>query len=309
MKNFLITILILLGCSPVFSQAGAAMLTGGGSWVANPPAFQYLQNDLGTDLVSVYSLRLTDSTYAGNAIEVRRSSDNTYQDIGFIGDGELDTVSLKSFCGASNCFVRTFYDQDSTFNLIQNSTTFQPRIVNGGVIDRSNGKPAIYFNGSLNIMTVNAHTTLPLSDFTIISVSEPVNASTNAGLYGFDGTDDIIFYANDPNAGSGGLRVFWRDMGANLTSEAGSDLSGTQLIYAWMNSGTIPNFGEARRNGVSVDTWSGSGLAGPFTAFQLGAWTTQYANTYVQEISLWNADKTANISDIESNITSYFNTY
>ena len=45
-----------------------------------------------------YSLRKLRTAYTGNAIRVRRSSDNTEQNFGFIG-GELDTSSLLSFIG------------------------------------------------------------------------------------------------------------------------------------------------------------------------------------------------------------------
>lgn len=45
---------------------------------------------------AAYSLRQLDYNYTGSAITVRRSSDNTTKDIGFI-NGELDTASLESF--------------------------------------------------------------------------------------------------------------------------------------------------------------------------------------------------------------------
>ena len=44
-----------------------------------------------------YSLRKLRSAYIGSAVRVRRSSDNTEQDIGFTTQGELDTTSLLSF--------------------------------------------------------------------------------------------------------------------------------------------------------------------------------------------------------------------
>ena len=50
---------------------------------------------------AAYSLRKLDKDYAGNAIRVRRSNDNTEQDIGFSGN-ELDTTSLKSFVGSND---------------------------------------------------------------------------------------------------------------------------------------------------------------------------------------------------------------
>jgi hypothetical protein len=51
---------------------------------------------------AAYSLRKLRTTYTGNAITVRRSSDNTSTDIGFDGNGNLDTTSLLSFVGANN---------------------------------------------------------------------------------------------------------------------------------------------------------------------------------------------------------------
>jgi hypothetical protein len=48
-----------------------------------------------------YSLRKLSSTYNGSEIIVRRNSDNTEQDIGFVGN-ELDTTTLQSFVGSTN---------------------------------------------------------------------------------------------------------------------------------------------------------------------------------------------------------------
>jgi len=41
-----------------------------------------------------YSVRLLSSTYTGKALQVRRSSDNATQDIGFTSNGDLDTTTL-----------------------------------------------------------------------------------------------------------------------------------------------------------------------------------------------------------------------
>ncbi|RYY99466.1 MAG: hypothetical protein EOO11_04820, partial [Chitinophagaceae bacterium] len=38
-----------------------------------------------------YALRKLSNAYAGKAVQVRRSSDNTTQDIGFTANGDLDT--------------------------------------------------------------------------------------------------------------------------------------------------------------------------------------------------------------------------
>lgn len=51
---------------------------------------------------AAYSLRKLRTAYTGNAIRVRRSSDNTSQDIGFNADGTLDTTAMLSFVGSNN---------------------------------------------------------------------------------------------------------------------------------------------------------------------------------------------------------------
>jgi hypothetical protein len=122
---------------------------------------------------AAYSLRKLSSAYAGSAIRVRRSSDNTQQDIGFTAGGDLDTVSLNSFIGINNGYVAIWYDQSGfARNAVQATLALQPRIVNAGVIDRQSSKPAIFFNnnsgGTRNYLDITiAYTS---SDVTMNSV-------------------------------------------------------------------------------------------------------------------------------------------
>lgn len=100
-----------------------------------------------------YSLRKLRAAYAGSAIRVRRSSDNTEQDIGF-SSNELDTSALTTFVGANNGFVVTWYDQAGTINLTQATAANQPQIVSSGsVVTGSNSKPAMDFNGTSHMFT------------------------------------------------------------------------------------------------------------------------------------------------------------
>ncbi|HLZ87566.1 MAG TPA: arabinofuranosidase catalytic domain-containing protein, partial [Puia sp.] len=95
--------------------------------------------------VAAFSLRLLSSSYAGKAIQVRRSSDNTVQDIGFTTAGDLDTAALKTFVGSGNGYISIWYDQSGNgINATQATTSNQPSIVTAGAINRDNGKPAIY---------------------------------------------------------------------------------------------------------------------------------------------------------------------
>ena len=108
-----------------------------------PPVQLLLDANPGASVA--YSLRKLRSAYAGSAIRVRRSSDNTEQNIGFV-NGVLDTAALLSFCGAGSGFVTTFYDQSGNAkNGVQSSAGGQPRIVLSGVLETLNSKPTINY--------------------------------------------------------------------------------------------------------------------------------------------------------------------
>lgn len=106
-----------------------------------------------------YSVRKLRSTYTGSCLKVRRSSDNDELDIGFVGQN-LNTSALTTFVGAGDGFVTTWYDQSfSGVNPVQATTTKQPRVVVGGVVQTENGKPAILFDGVNDFMKTPSSTT------------------------------------------------------------------------------------------------------------------------------------------------------
>jgi hypothetical protein len=117
--------------------------------------------DTYTGAAVAYDLRKLRSAYSGNCIRVRRSSDSTEQDIGFVSN-VLDTASLLTFTGAGDGFVTTWYDQSTNSrNQIQSTATKQPKIVSSGVVELDNGKPCILFDGSND--ETNAVLASPLS--------------------------------------------------------------------------------------------------------------------------------------------------
>lgn len=109
--------------------------------------------------VRAYSTRKLRAAYSGDAIRVRRSSDNAEADIGFTPSGRLDETALLSHVGAGDGFIRTWYDQ-STLGLdaFQTTQANQPRIVSSGTIDKKNSRPTIVRSSSnteLQITTTN----------------------------------------------------------------------------------------------------------------------------------------------------------
>ena len=112
-----------------------------------PSAFTGLLNDY-SGAAAAYSLRLLDNTYTGDAIVVRRASDNTTQAIGFVNN-ELDTTTLESFCSGTDGFVTTWYDQSGNgYDATQTTSSAQPKIVSSGSTILDNSKPCVQFDGS-----------------------------------------------------------------------------------------------------------------------------------------------------------------
>jgi hypothetical protein len=109
----------------------------------------YLLDNISGSATGAYSVvRKLRTAYAGSAVRVRRSSDNTEQDIGFSG-GVLDTASLLSFVGAGNGFVVTLYDQSgNSRNLTMATTANQPQIAASGAMITVNSNPAMQFDGT-----------------------------------------------------------------------------------------------------------------------------------------------------------------
>lgn len=68
------------------------------------------------------------AVYSGAVLKVRRASDNATLDIGFVG-AAIDSAAIATFCGASDGFVDTWYDQFGGGNHFSAaSTSAQPAI-------------------------------------------------------------------------------------------------------------------------------------------------------------------------------------
>ena len=126
--------------------------------------------------VAIYSLRRMRADYAGFCIRVRRSSDNTELNIGFVGN-VINTAALLAFVGAGDGFVVTKYDQSgNAFNATQATAANQPRIVSAGVLNIVNLRSSLSFDGTNHFMLVN-------STFTVLSASVVLNALDAGGVF------------------------------------------------------------------------------------------------------------------------------
>ncbi len=119
--------------------------------------------DLYPSAAAAYSLRKLRSAYTGSAIRVRRASDNTEQDIGFVGE-DLNTSALTTFCSGTNGFVKTWYDQSGNgYDATQATAANQPQIVSSGSVITTNGKASLKFDGSNDNLLLSSTITLATS--------------------------------------------------------------------------------------------------------------------------------------------------
>ena len=113
-------------------------------WVG---AGQLPLDQISTTTDVAYSLRRLTASYAGPAVQIRRSSDGLVSDIGFTLNGNLDVTALTTFVTTNDAFVTIWYDQSGHgANLTNATAAAQPRLVSAGVLEAlASGKPAVRF--------------------------------------------------------------------------------------------------------------------------------------------------------------------
>jgi hypothetical protein len=143
-----------LSASTAYDFRVSATNSGGAGAVSSTTsnttqAFSALRAAVTVASSGAFSIRKLDTAYTGNCMKVRRSSDNTTADIGFVASGDIDSTALLAFAGSGSAYVDTWYDQSgSAINVSQATTAKQPRIVNAGVLDTINGRATVVFDGA-----------------------------------------------------------------------------------------------------------------------------------------------------------------
>ena len=270
----------------------------------------YLPNglllDLYTNAVAAYSLRKLRSSYAGSAVRVRRSSDNTEQDIGFNGL-ELDTTTLTSFCAGTNGFVTTWYDQSGNArNATQITLTRQPQIVSLGTILNDNLKPALQFI-SANLCYLEI-TNRPLTAASLYSFFAVANAQSSD-------TFEMLFTQSDGSSNLGRIEFRRNSSNSNIQILDGSNSGFTSVgsinqrrLYSILRGTTSTtlyldgNFDSQNIAGISsIGNYISNIGARVNSQFFYGG--------FQQEMIIYAQDLSFSRPIIESNINSYYNIY
>jgi hypothetical protein len=136
---------------------------------------------------------------------------------------------------------------------------------------------------------------LPLGSWSLRLVVTTHEVGPSHVSFAWSGTDDLLIYANNSISGSGGVRVFWRDMGT--LSEVGSDYTDIRqdiVITFDAASGVMVFY---RDGAVVITTAPLSGTPGPFTDVRISGFTggsDQQADQTVHHVAVWDLPLTAN---------------
>ena len=272
--------------------------------------------DTYTSAAAAYSLRKLRSAYTGNAIRVRRSSDNTETNIGFSSSFGLDTTALTSFCGAGNGFVTTWYDQSGNANnATQTTAANQPQIVSSGSVIVENGKPSIQWDLTDSLRTAT-NLLLSNTNYTSFHVVKQTTNIENAGIISLTPSSGNDFDQFNGLVETCANNVKLYDMLNNFTSV---DIfqSGTGATpYGLRSAIKTPTFAEIFVNNISISNVTKTISSGTSNSILLGqrfvssaAQTTFGLSGIMQEVIIYLQNESSNRSQISTNINSYYAIY
>lgn len=274
---------------------GRKLVNEGQNWLAANTGISFTGLlDEYSGAAAAYSLRLLSSSYSGDAIVVRRSSDNATQSIGFVNN-ELDTASLTTFCSGADGFVTTWFDQSGNgVNATNTTASSQPKIydsVTGVILE--NGKAAIDFEASPAYF--NTSETSYKTAFTVAKIDV------------FNNVNYLTWNSSDINAiGYGGININVNGLfffaGSAFQSLTGEDLN-RHLGY-FNDTGTeteIAKDGEVETSFTKVKDFSFNTISRDVS--------TVHFNGKMQELIFYSSTQSSNRSDIETNINNHYSIY
>lgn len=256
-----------------------------------------------------HSLRRTLGAYTGPAVRVRRSSDNTEQDIGFTSTGDLDSSALLAFAGSGSAYVVTWYDQGAgARHFTQATVAAQPRIVNAGVVEVVNGKPAVVFDGTDDHLISTAAGLFAATTATVAAVLKSnSNAVANAAVFSESRTANNNGFWRPLRGSSANWNVQATDdasgqlwqltaTGSNLFDLAQHQAfyaEGSAVINTWKDNVAQHVAFSAPRAGTTTPIRSGLGA-------HAGSTVSNFYNGTLQEIIAWPTNETASRASIQT---------
>lgn len=234
-----------------------------------------LGDRLDADATAAYSLRQLFNTFPGNAVNIRRSSDNATLDIGFTGAGDFNVAAFSQFVGAGTGFITKWYDQSgNNADVSQSNTSLQPRIA----LNITNGKPVVSITNTSGLGLTSAAQSSNQATISFSSVTSRTGATSSFGTYvSYDGAFPGMTYENSAN---GGIAT------GNITSSLISATASDNAFHAAQGIINGASSSITVDNGTPV-TGTVTGNTGG-TQIDIGARSSQQFVGYIGEILIFN---------------------
>jgi len=264
---------------------------------------------------AAYSLRKVKASYSGNAVRIRRSSDDIEVDVAFDSDGKVSASSaiinvaeqggesgqttdttLGDFISGTDAFVHTWYDQAGSNDATQATDANQPKIADSGALLAD----GIDFDGSNDLLGLTS--ALGATTTQSIFVVQK-NDITTGGTLLFDNRD-----ANDDGSAifatdtAGKKQASWDAADAEHTATTNEEL--ISLIKTTSAIKIIANAVE-KGSTASTSTIDISNAPKIGASFSSG----NHYDGSIKELICYNSDQSNNRFKIESNINNYYGLY
>lgn len=313
--------LIFLGNTFIMEDSAGNVIGGKSEVETYLLSFIGADNDTVSTIVSPYYIldAYADSTAgfsfrklqadATNSVEIRRSSDDTLTDVILSTDESvtLDSLvsaggSLRDWVGSESAFVRTWYDQSGVGNdAVQTVNASQPSIITSGVLYVYNSLADLKFNGSSTTLDPTYLFSDPIASFCVFNIQSLSELCVfNMG----NGSDKALSLSANRTSG-----ILVKTSSAPVATPRSIAYSqDTQYIDFIQNKETATIINDHDLNSVGY-TGSITGRSS-FTGKAIGSRGVDYFhNGGIQELLLFDADKTTDRAAIETNINSFYSVY
>ena len=273
---------------------------------------------------AAFSLRKVKASYSGNAVRIRRSSDDAEVNVAFDSDGKVSTNSsisvvsgtvsdttLGDFISGTDAFVHTWYDQAGSNDAVQGTAANQPKIAENGALlaDGVDFDGSGDFLESTGLASIYTGTDTASSAFIVVNSDVATTTQYIIGA-GNTGLSNPMYNTLFHSGGNIGWQA--RDTSGTLKSNLSATpyVADTMYLVSNINSGTTTDFNS---NAVVVDDGADSDVGDKtINTVKLGARgnaSSSPLNGSIKEAIFYATDQSGNRFKIESNINNYYGLY
>lgn len=266
--------------------------------------------------VAAYSLRKLKSTATYYA-KVRRNNDQVTTDVLVDDTGSLSLSSIVSaggdlgtWAGVNSVFINTWYDQSGNGFDMPEVGTGGPRIINSGVLDTKGALSAVNFNGTSSKLIKGSPLTA-LDDgnsFSIFTVCANAAVEHSGAIFSTTETDDRFAMFRDSRATEKGNVLIKENGILNSLVLSVSRSNTDQVLQSFHTNGTLrsafDNGDAGTSNSIDNGSYNNDDLR---FGFQLP--NSSLLAGLLQEIIIFNVDKTSDRALIEADINNHYSIF